>query len=54
MQQSQGGLISFNNFILISTKLTVSETLTSISMGTPDTAPILLLIIIDQPVTTMP
>jgi hypothetical protein len=31
-----------------------TETFTSIAMGTPDTVPILFLIIIIQPVTTMP
>jgi hypothetical protein len=54
MSQSQGGLISFNSFLSISTKLSVTETFTSTSRGNPGTVTVLFEIKIDPSVTTVP
>jgi hypothetical protein len=54
MQQSQGELISFNNFFSISTKLSVSDKFTSISMENADTVPVLFMTTIDSAVSTVP
>jgi hypothetical protein len=54
VRQSQGGLISFNNFRSTSTDPSVTETFSSISLGKPDTVTVRFSLTIDPSVSTTP